>query len=714
MKFKPLLIILISAFLVRFMGFWVASYYVDEATLLHRAKLIVSGEELFNPHFDSTMIAYGMVVSYLQAFFMKGTYLAGYFLQGWNSINDNFDQLRLAARFLSVLISTIGVYVVYLTAKKLFDRKVGLFSALVLAFSFGHVSIAKFALVDNYISFFLILSLFYAVLIFKEKETNLSNYFLCGFFSSLAFAVKYNFPVFIPFIASYSLKILSDNEVRKKPYLFIAKCFSKGSIVFVFSVIVTLLLVNPYFLINPSNYYWQLKTVLTASWNFPYGARDFDNIPNFIWYLVYMVKVGMYYPYFIFAAGGIVIAFTKFKKELFLLLSYPIIQFVLLEIYTPRSDRYPNWWLPMFAILAGLFISYFFNYLNKINKGRKGFFLVFILLMIIPIIKVVFYSLDITFNTDTRLQTKSFFIDHPAFTYFILDIDGKGFFGNNQQIISSHELIIKTLDKTSPSPYNIYRYPGEYLVLSSFIYGEDLHTDAFNHEGRIFHSRPPETTKVLEFYLKQAKLLSSFIKDNKKLRVYSRFGFNNGFFDSIRLYGGGTDIGNSYNPTILIYKIPEISERIPSVVVNYCLEPGVGDCESGEGLRGVSNYSNDGLFGNRRVIDLGLIKDKIEIISAPTNPFPKGEYFVEVSFRLKNPKIIRSQKYGELFFGDEKFKDDKSQKEIYGYHIKKTDQYQKLSFVFKKDQSTLSKIVLKWLGKTEAKLETITLKQINK
>lgn len=712
-KFSLLALILLSALLVRLWGFKAASYYIDEATLLDRARKIMTGEEIFNPRFPETMIAYGMIVSYIHAFFMKIVYSFGHLVYGWDSVGDVYPVLKLTARFISVLAGTGTVYFTYLTAKKLFNWQVGLFSALILAFSFNHVTLSQYAVVDIYISFFLSVALYFAALILAEKKKLLRAYILGGIFSSLAFAIKYNFPVFIPVLAAHTISVWQSISTKKNKFLiYLLKWWRPELLIFLIFALGVFLIVTPYLVINPTNYFWQLTTILRASWDFPMGSKDLDNIPNIIWYLHYMVKIGLYYPFFAFVVGGIVIALAKYKTQAIFLLSYPVTQLILLEIYSPRADRYPVWWLPMLAVFGGLFLWQSVNFISRIKLGQKLAMVILILLVALPVFRVLAFDFAITFQKDTRLEARKFFLRNSRPIYFIADIDGKFLDIVNSQLFDNHALRLLGLDPQSNSPYNIFRYPGEYLLITDFVFGEAFHYLRHNPGGKIFYPRPQLTEKFLLDYLQEGRLITDFMQQTSLVKAYSRLGFRNGLFDSVRLYGGDTEVGASYNPNIKIYKIPYLKETLPTLAVIYY--PHSVAISGYETLRPVnsSSFIVDKMVQKGQVILMEKSERGFPIIQASKSPFPPGEYLVKIRLKI-DPKFVSLKKvYGFITFGDQTILGNIGYQEIKGANLQVVREYQTISLPFRLSAISNTLVELTWIDLAPAMVEKIEIIQV--
>jgi 4-amino-4-deoxy-L-arabinose transferase-like glycosyltransferase len=92
------------------------------------------------------------------------------------------------ARMVPVIFGTLTVFVTYLVAKELFDKKIGLISCLVLALLPFHIVFSRQVLVDIPLSFFVILFLYFIVK-YRMTEQNIYSY-LTGVSCGLCFISK--------------------------------------------------------------------------------------------------------------------------------------------------------------------------------------------------------------------------------------------------------------------------------------------------------------------------------------------------------------------------------------------------------------------------------------------------------------------------------------------------------------------------------------------
>ena len=79
-----------------------------------------------------------------------------------------FDVSLTSARLPSVLFGTLSVGLVFLLGCRLFDCRVGLFSAFILPSIYLHFQISRWSTTDMALSFFVLLSIYFCVLFYKS------------------------------------------------------------------------------------------------------------------------------------------------------------------------------------------------------------------------------------------------------------------------------------------------------------------------------------------------------------------------------------------------------------------------------------------------------------------------------------------------------------------------------------------------------------------
>ncbi len=189
---KPLCVILVLAIAIRLIGInhgLPFIFHPDEPTIVKSAF----GINFFpNPkHFD-----WPHLYIYLNYFLFFGftklrNLLEIYGLRNNASIiwNDGVI-LYLLSRVLTALLGGFTVIPIYLTGKTLFNKTVGLLSALTLAFLPFHVWQSHYALPDVPMMFFLAWAVYFSSRILLSDSVK--NYLLAGLFVGLSASCKYN------------------------------------------------------------------------------------------------------------------------------------------------------------------------------------------------------------------------------------------------------------------------------------------------------------------------------------------------------------------------------------------------------------------------------------------------------------------------------------------------------------------------------------------
>jgi len=114
-------------------------------------------------------------------------------------------------RMLGAILGTISVVVVYLLAKKMYNRFVGISAALIL--SVAGLYINRMVLLDNGVELFFLLTIFAYV---KSRENNSNMWiWLAGIFAGLSFLSKYQGVISIIFLILISIVHKNGSMIKK-------------------------------------------------------------------------------------------------------------------------------------------------------------------------------------------------------------------------------------------------------------------------------------------------------------------------------------------------------------------------------------------------------------------------------------------------------------------------------------------------------------------
>lgn len=270
-------------------------------------------------------------------------------------------------RYIAATFGTLSVGLLYLTAKRLFNREVGLFAAVFLAFNFRHVLGSHFGLPDVHASFFAMLTLFASVLLF-EKNTK-ERYMFAGIAAGLAFSLKYQPFAFLPFLVVHLIW-----AIRKKSFWYL---FHLPFIASMFLSILVFLLINPYYLPNFGNAMHQNSIDYKR---YQMGIFRFRAYPIF-----YLLHWGIGVLPFVSVIGGIVAMLFTSPKKFVLPFSYVVVFMFVMTLYSNGGIYSRNFVgvMPFLMIFAGYFMYMFYVLLRKFLDKRVSLIIITLLLVVI-------------------------------------------------------------------------------------------------------------------------------------------------------------------------------------------------------------------------------------------------------------------------------------------------------------------------------------------
>lgn len=267
--------------------------------------------------------------------------------------NRQIDALYWS-RYINAILGALSVLLTYLAGLKLFNKKVGLFAAFLLAFNYRHVLASHLGLSDAPNSFFSILAIYACALLF-EKNTR-KRYLIAAACVGFSFSIKYQIFSLLPFLLVHFLWFLKKREFK---YLFCKN--------FLFSLIIIPLIfavINPYFVLN-------LKTALPIVQYV--GARYGAGVNKFNFYpLYYLFYWGIGPLPFIAIILGLLSGLIFYRLKTVLLLVY-IVPFFYIFLYYMLGGGYVRNFtpaIPILMIFAGLFFSIIVPGVLKIIKNK--------------------------------------------------------------------------------------------------------------------------------------------------------------------------------------------------------------------------------------------------------------------------------------------------------------------------------------------------------
>ena len=470
-------------------------YHVDENQYVRQAATMgnagLKPADWFNPPF----------LKYLYLAEFGGLYFVGHLSGQYSSIQDFGNQLSLdptwlylLARWTSVLMSTVTVYIVYLIGAKGYNRRVGVISGFLTAIAFLPVREAHFAVNDTAATLWVTIVLLSAIGIQQSRQWRW--YLLAGIALGLGFATKYHVLICIPtIIIAHFLTPGRSWQIKSLNRLIACFAISVG----------TAIIASPYFLIS-INEVWEDAYRLIWSGQYGFAGWEIDPSGGYLFYLKTLVW-GLGWAGALISTISIFYAFFHHSATDIILVSLPLILYIFLG---SQSMYFGRFFLP--AISSLILLS-----TNMIVQFSKSFFKNPLLQSLFLISLVVIFSLqpllasirfgELLNQEDTRTMAKKWIEKNiPEGARIAMD------WQFHTPPLSTREKPIAETGKVyeiwypdftlgkglSDHPLDWYKSKGyEYLISSSFIYEMQLCDPLENTKRNQFYSSLSETTTLL-------------------------------------------------------------------------------------------------------------------------------------------------------------------------------------------------------------------------
>lgn len=385
-------------------------YHVDEARFGKISINYFSGD--LNPHFFHVPSLYTYSVSAVWGAY----YLVGKVTGKFNSLDEFIDSyyrdssiFLILGRMFTVLLSLGTLLLVYLIGKRLYNHWTGLMAMLFLIFSPVHNKISHYLVPDVPMVFFQMVSFFFIWLVYKKGKTE--HYLLAGLFAGLAMGTKYGgLLLFLPLFLGHLFRILENKEPIRN--IFLSFNLVLAGVLF----LVGFFIGCPYalfdFHIFWRDFTWQSKHLFQVG---HLGSSTAQ--PSWLFYLRYgfAENIGKFSQYLVL--GGVIYALFQPKKREILLLSFPLVQFMIMSQWKTSAVRYLLPLIPFLVLVGAGFLSMILGqigfYSSKFDSKfsflirRKGIFasVIVILFLLSPGLKVMRFDYSLT-RKDTRTIAK--------------------------------------------------------------------------------------------------------------------------------------------------------------------------------------------------------------------------------------------------------------------------------------------------------------------
>jgi len=433
---KVLLLILLSAFLLRIWGIWNADS-TDEYNEVCEALRVCSGH-LNLERFSKRFFLYILSLEY------GVYYLLGWLVNIFQSPNDfaikivrDLTPLFMLGRATSAVFGTASIFMTYMIGKVLVSRQVGLLAALFLCLNVVNIQLSHYARVDATLCLVVLISFYFVVKLYNSSSQSLSKYYiLAGFFSGIAFQTKLPAVILIiPFLLAH----LSQQQEKHLVRRILCKDLGFYCIFFILGLIVG----NPAILFAPHKFIISLlgkSKVYTT----PLNETKSEYI-GFIAYLIYFYnELGLVLV--LLSTYSLFRALLTKKKDDILVLSFMIPFYILMGLsWYMVSESYM---IPLMPFLYLLTSKYLIEVIEKIGIVQK--FPPKIVMLLVGIflihqsINVIKFEISLC-GKNTRVLAKEWIEQNIPFDSKILVDSGKSINSFAPKIAASRDSIIRVL-----------------------------------------------------------------------------------------------------------------------------------------------------------------------------------------------------------------------------------------------------------------------------
>ena len=388
-------IIMLIAFFVRLNGinFGLPYLYDPDEHLFVDRSLQMIDQSSIDPNWfgvPASLTMYVLAITYILLF------LVGWMVGDYQTMQEFLQQYQhdptifyLSGRIGIVIFAVFSVLLVYLIARRMFDQRVGLIAALLLAVNPIHVEISRLIRPDIQMTFFILLVFWFSLNILSQRKTR--DYVLAGFFLGIGIMSKYPAAVAVSIIIfAHFVTVKNIFGIRSHTKLVISglSCF------------LGIFASSPLFFFSPGLVYVGLSVEARPTHLSGTGG---GLLVDFFFYIDLITRYELIIGT-LFLVIGVILLFRSKKKDAIILIIFP---FLFIIAISALSLRWHRWVIPSIPFLLmitayGLIETTDFI-VNKINK-YVAFFVVII--TIIATIAPITYSVLLTGNAlvspDTR------------------------------------------------------------------------------------------------------------------------------------------------------------------------------------------------------------------------------------------------------------------------------------------------------------------------
>ncbi len=473
-------------------------YHPDEPAIVDRALQIERTGDL-NPHWFN----YPTLYTYAQTLLIVILRPLAKAWAGWRGVA--LDSLAWqgiiyqAGRLLTALIGTATVAVVYGIGRRLFNQRVGLWAAFILAATALHIEHSHYITTDVPAAFFVALCLYFAA---RALEAHTLRYLtLSALMAGFAAGAKYNAGLVVVTTGVAFLATRRDWDELVDPALILVPL----------AALAGFLISTPYALLDYDTFSKGLQAEIE---HYRTGHQGAEGSDNWRWFALYLYNDGMGHALAAVTAASVLFAaILKRTRRDALLLLFPLLYYWLIAAQRVRFARNMMPLLPFLAVLAArLVYAALCAIAARIPWGRlpqrlsaviqgAAVLVVAVLLIAGPVRQQVAYNILLT-QPDTRTIAKAWIEENIptgsriAFEEYTPPLQFSWMPGTTTKRYRADKYW-----RLSERPLDYYRQkPYDYVVVSSFMYGRYfVDRVSYPQDRRFYETLFQQWTLVKEF-----------------------------------------------------------------------------------------------------------------------------------------------------------------------------------------------------------------------
>lgn len=281
-----------------------------------------------------------------------------------------WGKIAVLGRYVSAILSSISILLIYVVAVNYFSKAVGLLSAFLLAFSPWAIREAHFATTETMLVFYLLLLLILAYRFFMKPK--ITQILLMGLIFGLALASKTTGFLFlvIPFSA-FLLNCFEKKHSKKRLFKSIYFLILHLSI-FTVTSLLTASIFSLYTILDWPHFAESMRYetgVALGRFSVPYTLQFAKTIPYLYQFITLIWQSGAIAP---FGLLGLILLLTKtFKsksKLLIIFLVFPLIYYFYQGSWYAKFSRYNVPFLPFITIAAAWLMTRIWFFSHKSSR----------------------------------------------------------------------------------------------------------------------------------------------------------------------------------------------------------------------------------------------------------------------------------------------------------------------------------------------------------